>query len=159
MTHTIEINGKNCSLSLVEVSENSSIFTFNFLSLDEYEMSFDNMCLLLKSLLESKMIEENNIKNIFYLLKGNDREDVDKKTDIFLEILGDTWEVKIDKDPETFIQGGPSYTNVNTNSLIINKKEVTEQNIISNIKFCFNCGLENNNYKFCPSCGTNLKQE
>jgi hypothetical protein len=26
------------------------------------------------------------------------------------------------------------------------------------VKFCFNCGSENNNYKFCPSCGTNLKQ-
>ena len=41
---------------------------------------------------------------------------------------------------------------------LVNKvvNEVVESPV--GAKFCFNCGLENNNYKFCPSCGTNLQQ-
>ena len=33
-----------------------------------------------------------------------------------------------------------------------------ETEVVSDIKFCFNCGIENKNYKFCPNCGQKLQQ-
>jgi hypothetical protein len=38
-----------------------------------------------------------------------------------------------------------------TQVYLVKKKEIKQK------KYCHNCGSENNDYKFCPSCGTNLQ--
>ena len=38
-----------------------------------------------------------------------------------------------------------------TQVYLIKKKQLKQK------KYCHNCGSENNDYKFCPSCGTNLQ--
>jgi membrane protease subunit (stomatin/prohibitin family) len=83
--------------------------------------------------------------------------------------MGENWNSTIET-PEIKISGLRSPQIKTTNYIIIasrnsyNKSEAVTQNqqseslIISNIKFCFNCGTPNDSFAFCPNCGTKLKQ-
>jgi hypothetical protein len=149
-------------VELTRLPDYDDIWTFNFIS-PPVNNSFEYILILVREFFESGLLEKNEVKNIFVLIEGNDREDVDKKTDSFIGFIKDDWSLQIIQDPEIQIEGGYGYINHNTNSIFITKKEkeiITEVNIVSDnlMKFCPNCGLENNNYKFCPNCGTNLKQ-
>ena len=150
-------------IKLTEISEGSDVWTLAFMQPPTIKSnrSFEYMFILSKQIFESDLLERNGVNKILLLIEGDNRENVDKKTEIFTNIINDDWEFKIEQDPETIIEGGLSYFNFNTNSIYISKKEKVIETVIVNegiMKFCPNCGLENNNYKFCPSCGTNLKQ-
>ena len=151
-------------IKLTEISEGSDVWTFSFMqppTIIKSNKSFEYMFILSKEIFESDLFEINKVNKILLLIEGDSRENVDEKTEIFTNIINDEWEFKIEQDPETIIEGGLSYINFNTNSIYITKKEKVIESITLNegvMKFCPNCGLENNNYKFCPSCGTNLKQ-
>lgn len=150
-----------CFIKLTEIHEGSDIWTFYFLETDNKDKSFEHLCILTKEIFENDLLEKNKVSKLLILINGDDREDTDKKTEVFISLLKGDWEFKIDQDPETTIEGGSNYINFNTNSLYITKKEKVIESITLNegvMKFCTNCGLENNNYKFCPSCGSNLKQ-
>ena len=150
-----------CFIKLTEIHEGSDIWTFYFLETDNKDKSFEHLCILTKEIFENDLLEKNKVSKLLILINGDDREDTDKKTEVFISLLKGDWEFKIDQDPETTIEGGSNYINFNTNSIYITKKEKFIESITLNegvMKFCTNCGLENNNYKFCPSCGSNLKQ-
>ena len=150
-----------CFIKLTEIHEGSDIWTFYFVETDNKDKSFEHLCILTKEIFENDLLEKNKVSKLLILINGDDREDTDKKTEVFISLLKGDWEFKIDQDPETTIEGGSNYINFNTNSIYITKKEKFIESITLNegvMKFCTNCGLENNNYKFCPSCGSNLKQ-
>ena len=151
-------------ITLTEISEGSDVWTFNFIQQPNKSSnrSFEYMFILCKEIFESDLLEKNKVSKILLLIEGDSRENADEKTITITKTINDNWDFKIEQDPETIIEGGLSYINFNTNSIYITKKEkVIETDVIINevvMKFCPNCGLENNNYKFCPNCGTNLKQ-
>jgi hypothetical protein len=149
-------------VKLTEISEGSDVWTFSFIQPPNKisNNSFGYMFVLCREIFESDLLEKNKVSKILLLIEGDNREDADEKTEIFTKIINDDWDFKIEQDPETIIQDGGSYINFNKNSIYITKKEKVLENIVvvGIMKFCPNCGLENNNYKFCPSCGTNLKQ-
>lgn len=150
-------------IKLTEISEGSDVWTFSFIQPPNKisNNSFEYMFVLCKEIFESDLLEKNKVSKILLLIEGDSRENADEKTEIFTKIINDDWDFKIEQDPETIIQGGESYINFNKNSIYITKKEKVIKSSIVNegiMKFCPNCGLENNNFKFCPNCGTNLKQ-
>ena len=115
------------------------------------------------------IIEKNNIENIIVTIDGKDQEEIDKKTKAFTRWIKKPWSYKVMKNPTIKIDGATKNIYVRTNiihmfktnepitpEVVVKKEEI--KNIPSQIKFCYNCGLENNNYKFCPGCGTNLQQ-
>lgn len=148
----------------VEVSkslENSDVWTFNFIK-SPVDILPDYILILSREIFESGILEKNDIKKIFLLIEDDNIEQLNKKTEDFIDIIKDSWNFEIEHEPETKIEGGYSYINNNTNLIYITKKEkeiiLDDKKDVNLMKFCPNCGLENNNYKFCPNCGTNLKQ-
>lgn len=155
-------NDLKYSIKLIEICEGSDVWTFSFIQEPNKisNISFEYVFILCKEIFESDLLDKNKVSKILLLIEGDSRENVDEKTEIFTKLINDKWDVKIEQDPETIIEDGGSYINFNKNSIYITKKEkVLEKKVVVGImKFCPNCGLENNNYKFCPSCGKNLQQ-
>jgi hypothetical protein len=124
----------------------------------------------------SDFLDEREINTLIVYIAGSDRNEIDQKTKIFTRWIKSPWKYEIISNPIITIEGNRNHIQTNTNFIHmtrgveevvvespVNKvvNEVVNEVVVESpvgIKFCFNCGLENNNYKFCPSCGTNLKQ-
>ena len=111
-----------CFIKLTEIHEGSDIWTFYFVETDNKDKSFEHLCILTKEIFENDLLEKNKVSKLLILINGDDREDTDKKTEVFISMIKGDWEFKIDQDPETTIEGGSNYINFNTNSLYITKK-------------------------------------
>jgi hypothetical protein len=151
---------------LDETSKYSGVWTLSFLLLSGTPNSreiFGTMNTLSENLLD--VLNEKNINSLLVWINGKDRKEIDQKTKVFLRWIKHPFEYTLDGNPEIRIQGKSDIIYPDTNFIYIKrisskKEEKKEENIIleTKIKFCFNCGEENKDYKFCPGCGTNLKQ-
>jgi NADH pyrophosphatase NudC (nudix superfamily) len=94
-----------------------------------------------------------NIKKIIAIIDGNDEEEKRKKTIAFTRYIKDEWEYEISNNPEFKLSGKKVYSKIDKNLILITKKE---HNHFEN---CSNCGVKNENYKFCPNCGFKLKED
>lgn len=107
----------------------------------------------------TEYVLKKGFKDLIFYIDGRNREEIDQKTNIFTRWINtDIWEYRIDSQPYIVI---PNKRNgiiqLNTNAIVIKKKD----NVVvetTKLNFCYNCGEPNNNYKFCPSCGSNLQQ-
>jgi hypothetical protein len=165
-------NGTKYGVQLLETAPGSKLWTFNFKLIEgvpDQKEVFKTMSVLQDVLLEpGGLIERNNVNEIVVFIDGKSREEIDQKTKIFTRWIKSPWIFNIESNPEIIITGKRDQIYPNTNFIHIKKTDVIEQVTpietnktsinLSNIKFCYNCGSENNNYKFCPSCGTNLQQ-
>jgi hypothetical protein len=158
-------SGTKYSVQLLESSPGSKIWTFNFKLIEgipDKKEVFKTIGVIQDVLLEpGGLIERNNVNEIVVFIYGKSREEIDQKTKIFTRWIKSPWIFNIESNPEITIEGKRDQIYLNTNFIHIKKTDVIENNKtidLSNIKFCYNCGLENNNYKFCPGCGTNLQQ-
>jgi len=158
-------SGTKYSVQLLETSPGSKIWTFNFKLIEgipDKKEVFKTISVIQDVLLEpGGLIERNNVNEIVVFIGGKSREQIDQKTKIFTRWIKSPWIFNIESNPEITIEGKRDQIYLNTNFIHIKKTDVIENNKtidLSNIKFCYNCGLENNNYKFCPGCGTNLQQ-
>ena len=163
-------SGTKYGVQLLETAPGSKLWTFNFKLIEgipDQKEIFKTMNVLYDVLTEpGGLIEKNNVTEIIVLIDGKNRDEIDQKTKIFTRWIRSPWVFEINSAPEIIIEGRRDQIYPNTNLIHIKKTDVIEQVIstetkpinISNIKFCYNCGFENNNYKFCPGCGTNLKQ-
>lgn len=163
-------SGNKYSLKLEETAHNSGLYILNFLLVQ----GVPNQREVFKTLHTMRDVlkehcAKNNINSIFAYIDGKTREEIDKKTRVFCKLADYPYECIVDTLPEIRIQGmrGAYYPDTNflhikrSNNVDINQsKKMSNMNVIkqSNIKFCFECGLENKGYKFCPGCGTNLQQ-
>jgi len=159
-------NGTRYGVQLSETAPGSKLWTFNFKLIngvpDQKEV-FKTMGILQEVLLEpGGLIEKNNVTEVIVLIEGESREEIDQKTKIFTRWIKSPWEFKIESNPEIIIDGKRENIYPNTNLVHIKKSDilpnVIKSSVNTNIKFCYNCGMENNNYKFCPGCGENLQQ-
>jgi len=165
-------NGIKYGVQLSETSTGSNLWTFNFKLIsgipDQKEV-FKTMGVLQDVLLEpGGLIEKNNVNEIVVFIDGKSREEIDQKTKIFTRWVKSPWTFSVESNPEIIIEGKRDQIYPNTNFIHIKKTNIIEpiKSIetnktpinVSNIKFCYNCGLKNNNSKFCPGCGTNLQQ-
>lgn len=156
-------SGTKYSIRLVETTRGSGLWTleFNLISgsPDNSEV-FSTMSTLYNVLTGSGgLIEKTNATNILFYIAGNNRDEIDQKTNVFTRWIKSPWEYKIDYNPEVTIQGKRDKLYPNTNFIYMKKTEnITISPTASNVKYCYNCGSVNNNYKFCPNCGTNLQQ-
>ena len=100
------------------------------------------------------------INTLLVYIAGSDRNEIDQKTKIFTRWIKTPWKYEVISNPIITIQGNRNHIQTNTNFIHMTRgvEEVVVIKSPVGAKFCFNCGLENNNFKFCPSCGTNLKQ-
>jgi len=158
-------SGTKYIVQLLETSPGSKIWTFNFKLIEgvpDKKEVFKTIGVIQDVLLEpGGLIERNSVNEIVVFIYGKSREEIDKKTKIFTRWIKSPWIFNIESNPEITIEGKRDQIYLNTNFIHIKKTDVIENNKtidLSNIKFCYNCGLENNNYKFCPGCGTNLQQ-
>jgi hypothetical protein len=106
------------------------------------------------------LLERSNITEVVSIIQGNNRDEIDKKTKVFTRWIKKPWKFDVKVNPIIEIQGKSKKIYLNTNVIHMKKNEQVEEKIelISDVKFCFNCGIENKNYKFCPNCGQNLQQ-
>lgn len=106
------------------------------------------------------ILENRNITEIVSIIQGNDRDEIDKKTKVFTRWIKKPWTFDVRVNPVVEIQGKAKKIYLNTNVIHMKKTEQVEEEteVVSDIKFCFNCGIENKNYKFCPNCGQKLQQ-
>jgi hypothetical protein len=158
---------------LEETSPESGVWALYFLLLSGIPNSreiFGTMNTLSENLID--VLNQKGINSLLVWINGEDRKEIDQKTKVFLRWVEYPFEYTLDENPEIRIQGKNDVIYPNTNFIHIRRvnqeiEKVEEQKIqtvhtetISNnkIRFCFNCGEENKDYKFCPGCGTNLKQ-
>jgi hypothetical protein len=121
---------------------------------------------IMKTLTDASMeyVLEKNINNFAIFIDGENEEIVEKKTVAFQRWLKDDWDFEVIKNMEIKISGMKnSVFTIPTNSIMMRRKQNVVQKQVSvngniQIKFCYNCGRENNEFQFCPNCGTNLKQ-
>ncbi len=154
---------------LEETSPGSGVWTLFFLLLNGIPNSreiFGTMNTLTENLIN--VLNQKGIDSLLVWIAGKDRKEIDQKTKVFLRWVEYPFEYVLDENPEIRIQGKNETIYPKTNFIHI--KRVVNREVrgvkkdvevpISNIKlkFCFNCGEENKDYKFCPGCGTNLKQ-
>lgn len=165
-------SGTKYGVQLLETAPGSKLWTFNFKLIEgipDQKEVFKTMNILYDVLIEpGGLIEKNNVTEIIVLIDGKNRDEIDQKTKIFTRWIRSPWIFEVNSAPEIIIEGKREQIYPNTNLIHIKKTDVVEQVIsteinktpinVSNIKFCYNCGFENNNYKFCPGCGTNLQQ-
>lgn len=117
----------------------------------------------------SNFLDERGINTLLVYITGSDRNEINQKTKIFTRWIREPWKYEVISNPIITIEGKKDHIQTNTNFIHMTRgieevvviksplnKLVSESPV--GVKFCFNCGSENNNYKFCPSCGTNLKQ-
>lgn len=148
--------GTDYICSMMRTAPESNLWTFQFNSSKE---DFDNreiftvMNTIEKYILE--LTELRDIDKVVVYIQGKNRQEIDKKTKIFTRWIKDPWSVKVVDSRELPIAQRFDF---NTNIILMTKN--IKENSINQIsmKFCFNCGSENKDYKFCPNCGTNLQQ-
>lgn len=153
---------------LEETSPSSGVWTLFFLLVNGIPNSkeiFGTMNTLTENLVN--VLNKKGIDSLLVWIDGKDRKEIDQKTKVFLRWVEYPFEYTLDENPEIRIQGKNETIYPKTNFIhirrVVNqevKKDVQVQTPTLNIKvkFCFNCGMENKDYKFCPGCGTNLKQ-
>ena len=154
-----------------EVSE--GIWTLNF-QLESGEPLRSEIFKTMKFLGDntSNFLDEKDINTLLVYIAGSNRDEIDQKTKIFTRWIKLPWKYEIISNPIITIECNKNHIQTNTNFIHMTRgvdevviespvNKVVDSVVIESpvgIKFCFNCGSENNNYKFCPSCGTNLKQ-
>jgi hypothetical protein len=151
---------------LVKISESapgSDFWTMDFVKLSG-EPTPSEVFKIMSTLFEVSMeyVIQKNITKAFLIINGKDKEEIEKKTNIFVRWLRDHWDYQIVNNPEFTTPKGNQVV-LQTNGIYITKKLVTNTESNNNltdvtIKFCYNCGTENKGFQFCPNCGTNLKQ-
>lgn len=152
---------------LEETSPSSGVWTLFFLLVNGIPNSkeiFGTMNTLTENLVN--VLNQKGIDSLLVWIDGKDRKEIDQKTKVFLRWVEYPFEYTLDENPEIRIQGKNETIYPKTNFIhirrVVNqevKKDVQVQTpTLNKVKFCFNCGMENKDYKFCPGCGTNLKQ-
>ena len=156
-------SGTKYSVKLSELASGSGMWTLDFnLTSGTPNRSevFSTMSTLYEVLTEPNgLLEKNNATSVVVYIAGSSREEIDLKTKIFTRWIKNPWEYKIDHKPEITILGKREAIYPDTNFIHMTKTgKLEEVSITNNTKYCFNCGTENKDYKFCPSCGQNLQQ-
>lgn len=158
--------GSKYLVLLNETIEGSNLWVLNFI-LESGKPSnkevYKTMSTIYNVLCEgdNNPIEKYNIREIISFITGDNQIEIDKKTKVFTRWIKSPWRFEIIENPTIDIQGRANKVYLKCNLLHIKKDEkynVEIPKISRNIKFCFNCGSENNSYKFCPNCGVNLQQ-
>ena len=160
-------SGCNYIIKIKKVSEDSSLWTIELIR-KSGEPPVSEIFKTMKTIADICKEYMNIVKGnrVIMLISGNYEESL-QKANVFTRYMKDEWNYNI--DIPTIKLPGLRSPNVNTTNFMITatrKKDLIEINksemnsTISNvdIKFCFNCGTPNNNFVFCPGCGTKLKQ-
>lgn len=158
-------SGVTYRILMSETCDGSNLWILN-LSLESGEPSaseiYKTMSTVYDVLTEKDgILERNNVTEAIAMIQANSREEIDKKTKVFTRWIRNPWSFELIRDPVVDIQGRANKIYLKTNLIHMKKTgeyNHTEKDLINNFKFCFNCGFENKEYKFCPSCGTNLQQ-
>lgn len=164
-------SGTEYLIKMKESAPDSGLWTINLIRPSEKAPTIE----IFRTLkLVSEVCQEylNEVKaNKLLLLIAGDIDESQKKAKVFtrwMESDWNDWDFKIDR-PEIRIDALRSANIKSTSfSIILKRKNNLYQsntqkptnNVVNHldIKFCFNCGTPNNNFAFCPSCGTKLKQ-
>lgn len=98
----------------------------------------------------------------------NTLQESQKTAKVFTRWLENDWDYKIENSDIKLAGLRNPYLNISTLSILAFRKDKIQNLIpethsqdpiiLSEIKFCFNCGAPNNSFAFCPNCGTKLKQ-
>jgi hypothetical protein len=156
-------NGTDYIVKISETAPNSGFWTLDFKKLSGDPSALE-VFKTLNTLFTVAMeyAAEKNINNAYLLIAGDTIDEIQKKTVAFTRWIEYDWDYNIIKNPLITIDGMKSSINIPTNIIHIKRKiiknQVTQQQSQSLMKFCSNCGTENNNFQFCPNCGSNLKQ-
>jgi hypothetical protein len=150
---------------IFQTSPGSYLWSIDFAKISG-EPSTSEVFKIMKTLTDASMeyALEKNINNVVIFIAGETQELIDQKTLVFQRWLNQDWDFTITPNMDLKISGlRNSIITVPTNTIMMTRKPKTVQKQVvingnANIKFCFNCGTENNGFQFCPNCGTNLKQ-
>lgn len=151
-----------------ETAPGSGFWTIDFMKMSKDEGDFKEVFSIMNTLIELSMdyADQKNIQNVIIFISGENREKIDQKTRIFTRWIKDYWDYQIISNPEMLIPGKrDGRIIIPTNGIFMTRKkglvtpiQTTKLSSVE-VKFCYNCGTENNNFKFCPKCGTSLQQE
>lgn len=157
-------SGTNYLVKISESAPNSNFWTMDFKKLSG-EPSSTEVFRIMNTLFEVAMeyVDEKKIDSALLLITGSSKEEMEQKTKIFVRWLKDNWDLQILEKPEFTIKGYKRSYVLPNNGIFIKRKTVINNTPTSpvpkfTIKFCYNCGTENDGFQFCPNCGTNLKQ-
>lgn len=151
-----------------ETAPGSGFWTIDFIKLSKEDGDAREVFTIMNTLIELSMeyAEMNNIQNAIIFINGENREQINQKTKIFTRWIKDYWDYQVVSNPQVFIPGKrDGRITIPTNGIFMTRKKnlitpIKETKLSTvEIKFCYNCGTENNNFKFCPKCGTSLQQE
>jgi|688.fasta_scaffold364307_2 hypothetical protein len=161
-------SGISYMVKIHETAPGSGYWTIDFIKLSKDSGNVREVFSIMSMLMELSMgyADIRNIQNVIIFISGENREQINQKTRIFTRWIKDYWNYQIVSNPEVIIPGKrDGRITIPTNGIFMTRKQglVTpiETTTLSSveIKFCYNCGTENNNFKFCPKCGTSLQQE
>lgn len=160
-------SGISYMVKIHETSHGSGFWTIDFIKLSKIDGNVREVFAIMNTLFEASMeyVDIKNIQNVIIFINGENREQIDQKTRVFVRWIRDYWDYQIAPNPQIVIPGKrDGRINIPTNGIFMTRKklittiETTKLSKVE-VKFCYNCGTENNNFKFCPKCGTSLQQE
>lgn len=104
---------------------------------------------------------QREINRVIIFIAGETQQIIEKKTAAFQRWLVVDWDFEIMPYMDVRVLGLRTGFTVPTNTLLLTRKKLLFQRQIlqddrRTIKFCFNCGQENKEFLYCPTCGTKL---
>ncbi len=110
-----------CKLS--ETAPSSGVWTFNF-GLEDggnplLSEVFETMQTLTQSL--EDILDDKGITNVLVYIVGKDRDEIDKKTNVFTRWIELPWSYTIERNPEIRINGKRDSIYTNTNFIYLTK--------------------------------------
>jgi len=161
-------SGANYMVKMKESAPGSGLWTINFIKTSGEPPAIEvfRTIKVLSDLCKEYINSKGGTRAL--LLISGDEQESEQKAKVFSRWMGEEWDCLIHR-PNIKVPGLRKSNIPSTPFAImatrkpktetIQPVKVTEIQSTSEIKFCFNCGTANNNYLYCPSCGTKLKQE
>ena len=160
-------SGASYMVKMKETSPRSGLWTINFIK-NSGESTPTEIFKTIKILSDlcKEYINSQNGNRALLLISGDEKES-EQKAKVFSRWMGEEWDCLIHR-PNVKISGLRKSSIPTTPFAImatrrpkieeVEKPKTIDSPVNFEIKFCYNCGSPNNNFVFCPSCGTKLKQ-
>jgi hypothetical protein len=157
-------NGAQYLAKISETAKNSGLWTLDFIKVSGDPSPIEVFKILNTLFLASmEFVNQRNINNAYLAISGENDIEIEKKTKAFTRWIEEYWNYEIVDRPEFKISGKKETMVIPTKVIFMKRKPFTPINVVSEsnnsfMKFCPNCGNQNNDFQFCSNCGTNLKQ-
>lgn len=155
-------SGTKFLAKIFRTSANSDLWSLDFVKVSGTPSPVE-VFKTMKTLTDAAMeyAVQRGINRVIIFIAGETQDVIEKKTTAFQRWLVLDWDFEIIPFMDVRVSGLRNGFTVPTNTILLSRKKLPfQRQVVQNnqitIKFCFNCGQENKEFLYCPTCGTKL---